>query len=100
MHNTHPTNPSGSLIPHVLQDTDRQNIAAGENLSQNASPSRSYEYFEFSGENNGSTGSRVDSLSESPSGSRLASDHARATQTAPLTASDSRVRERGRSPPS
>ena len=37
---------------------------------------------------------------ESPSGSRLASDHARATQTAPLTASDSRVRERGRSPPS
>jgi hypothetical protein len=49
MQNTHAINPSPSLVPRVPHDAGRQNIAAGENLSQNAAPSHSYDSFEFSG---------------------------------------------------
>ncbi|KAK1696758.1 hypothetical protein QYE76_013455 [Lolium multiflorum] len=69
----------------------RQNSAGGENLSQNAAPSHSYDSFEFSGENNGSTDFQDDFLSGSSSGSPPASDREHSAPTAP----EARVRARG-----
>jgi hypothetical protein len=63
-----------------VQGAGQQNIAAGENLSQNAASSRSGGSFSFSGENSGGTPSQTDSLGGSPSGS--APDHLDRAQSA------------------